>query len=111
MKRYLLTAAIVFIALLAVSTACLCNWADKPSEIDFGSYIVAANEIEQLIANDDTAAAEIRANELKATPHISENQNSEIKSSSAKLQRNGTMFNFQPQGALNQTDRDFLSAR
>ena len=48
---------------------------------------------------------------IKATPHISENQNSEIKSPSAKLQRNGTMFNFQPQGALNQTDRDFLSAR
>lgn len=65
MKRYLLTAAIVFIGLLAVITACLCNGADKPSEIDFGSYIVAANEIEQLITNGDTATAEIRANELK----------------------------------------------
>ncbi|MBR3900171.1 MAG: HAMP domain-containing histidine kinase [Ruminococcus sp.] len=65
MKRYLLTAAIVFIGLLAVITACLCDGADMPSEIDFGSYIVAANEIEQLITNGDTAAAEIRANELK----------------------------------------------
>ena len=65
MKRYLITAAIIFIVLLAIATAIFCNAAGTPPEVDFGSYIVAANEIEQLIANGDTATAEIRANELK----------------------------------------------
>ena len=46
-----------------------------------------------------------------ATPHISQFQNSNIKNPSAKEQRDRTMFNYQPQGAPNQTDRDFLSAR
>jgi hypothetical protein len=41
MKRSLLPAAIVFIALHAVIRVCLYNWADKPSGIDLGSCIVA----------------------------------------------------------------------
>lgn len=65
MKKYLITAAIAFIALLAVVTALFCNASEKPPEVDFGSYTVAANEIEQLIANGDTATAQIRAAELK----------------------------------------------
>lgn len=65
MKRYLLTAAVVFVGLLAVVTAWLCNTADKPTEVDFGSYIVAANEIEQLIINGDTETAAECAAELK----------------------------------------------
>ena len=65
MKRYLLTAAIVFIALLAVITACLCSAADISSQIDLGSYIVAANEIEQLIADGNTEKAAECAVELK----------------------------------------------
>lgn len=66
MKKYLITAVVIFIGLLAVATAVLCNAAEKPSEVNFGSYVVAANEIEQLIADGDTEAAEIRANELKS---------------------------------------------
>ena len=78
MKRYLITAAVVFIGLLAVITALLCNAANKPPEVDFGSYIVAANEIEQLIADGDTATAQIRASELKIalTDYVPENSNS-----------------------------------
>ncbi len=66
MKRYLITAAAIFIGLLAAVTAVLCNAADNTTEVDFGSYIVAANEIEQLIASGDTETAQSRANELKA---------------------------------------------
>ncbi len=78
MKRYLITAAVVFIGLLAVITALLCNAANKPPEVNFGSYIVAANEIEQLIADGDTATAQIRAAELKIalTDYVPENSNS-----------------------------------
>ncbi len=65
MKKHLITAAIVFIGLLAVVTAVLCNASDKPPEIDFGNFTVEANEIEQLIAKGDTTAAQIRAAELK----------------------------------------------
>ena len=65
MKKHLISAAIFFIGLLAVATAMLCNAADKPPEIDFGSYIVAANEIEQLIADGDVVTAQIRADKLK----------------------------------------------
>lgn len=78
MKKYLITAAIIFIALLAIVTAILCNTAEKPPEVDFGSYTVAVNEIEQLIANGDTVTAQIRAAELKTalseyTPESSNN--------------------------------------
>ncbi|MBQ8787579.1 MAG: HAMP domain-containing histidine kinase [Oscillospiraceae bacterium] len=78
MKKYLVAAAIAFIALIAVVTVLLCNTAYKPPEVDFGSYVVAANEIEQLIANGDTATAQIRVNELKTalseyTPESSNN--------------------------------------
>lgn len=78
MKKYLVTAAIAFIALLAVVTALLCNTAEKPPEVDFGSYTVAANEIEQLIANGDTETAQVRVAELKTvlseyTPESSSN--------------------------------------
>ena len=78
MKKYLITAAIAFIALLAVVTALLCNVAEKPPEVDFGSYTVAANEIEQLIANGDTATAQIRAAELKTalSEYVPESSNS-----------------------------------
>ena len=65
MKRYLITAAIVFVGLLAVITACLCSAADISSQIDLGSYIVAANEIEQLIADGNTEKAAECAVELK----------------------------------------------
>lgn len=65
MKRYLITAVVIFIGLLAVATTVLCNTAEKPTEVDFGSYAVAANEIEQLIADGDTETAQIRAAELK----------------------------------------------
>ncbi len=65
MKRYLITAAVIFIGVLAVATAVLCNAAEKPPEVDFGTYAVTANEIEQLIADGDNEAAEIRAKELK----------------------------------------------
>lgn len=78
MKKYLITAAIAFIALLAVVTALLCNASEKPPEVDFGSYTVAANEIEQLIANGDTATAQIRAAELKTalSEYVPESSNS-----------------------------------
>ena len=66
MKKYLITTVVIFIGLLAIATAVLCNAADTPPEVNFGSYVVAANEIEQLIADDDTAMAQIRANELKS---------------------------------------------
>ena len=66
MKKYLITAVVIFIGLLAVATAVLCNAAEKPPEVNFGSCVVAANEIEQLIADGDTAMAQIRANELKS---------------------------------------------
>lgn len=77
MKKYLITAAIAFIALLAVVTALLCNVSEKPPKVDFGSYTVAANEIEQLIANGDTATAQIRAAELKTalSEYIPESSN------------------------------------
>lgn len=78
MKKYLITAAIAFIALLAVATALLCSASEKPPEVDFGSYTVAANEIEQLIANGDTATAQIRAAELKTelSKYVPESNNS-----------------------------------
>jgi len=65
MKKYLITAVIIFIGVLAVITALLCSAADKPPEINFGSYVVATNEIEQLIADGNTEEAQIRAYELK----------------------------------------------
>lgn len=65
MKRYLITAAVIFIGILAVITAIICNISDKPPEVNFGSYAVAVNEIEQLIASGDTEEAQIRASELK----------------------------------------------
>ena len=78
MKKYLITAAIAFIALLAVTTALLCSILEKPPEVDFGSYTVATNEIEQLIANGDTATAQIRAAELKTalSEYVPESNNS-----------------------------------
>ena len=78
MKKYLIIAAIAFIALLAVATALLCSASEKPPEVDFGSYTVAANEIEQLIANGDTATAQIRAAELKTelSKYVPESNNS-----------------------------------
>ena len=78
MKKYLITAAIAFIALLAVATALLSNVSEKPPEVDFGSYTVAANEIEQLIANGDTATAQIRVAELKTalSEYVPESSNS-----------------------------------
>ena len=66
MKKHLITAAVVFITLLAVSTAVLCVAAQKPSGGDIGSCTVMANEIEQLIQNGDVALAQVRAGELKA---------------------------------------------
>lgn len=65
MKKYLITAAAIFIGLLAVAAAWLCSAANEPPEADFGDYIVAVNEIEQLISDGNTAAAQLCANELK----------------------------------------------
>ncbi len=65
MKKYLITAAVLFIGLLAVLTAVICKTAGGQPETDLGSLTVAVNEIEQLVANGDTETAQIRANELK----------------------------------------------
>lgn len=66
MKKHLISAAVIFIGLLAVLTAVLCGMASERPQTDFGSFAVTANEIEQLIANGDTASAQTRAGELKA---------------------------------------------
>ena len=77
MKRYLITAAVVFIGLLAIVTGIVANVEDKPAETDYGSFIVAANEIEQLIENGDTASAQAKTAELKTSlsEYTSENNN------------------------------------
>lgn len=66
MKKQLITAAVVFIVLLAAFTALLCSIADKESTADTGDFAVAVNEIQQLIASGDAEEAQLRANELKA---------------------------------------------
>lgn len=65
MKKYLITAAVLFIGLLAVMTEVLVNIANEPPEIDFGSFIVTANEAEQLIKSGDIKAAETAIAEMK----------------------------------------------
>lgn len=66
MKGKLFAAALGFAAALAVITALLCGLGTgKPAE-NFGSFAVAANEIEQLIAKGDTQAALLCAAELKS---------------------------------------------
>ncbi len=79
MKKYLITAAAVFIGLLAIATAVLVNAANKPPEVDFGSYIVSANEIEQLIASGETEEAAKIAAELKISlsEYTPENNNTD----------------------------------
>lgn len=66
MKKNLITAAMVFIGLLAVLTAILCGSSHKRNE-DLGSFAVTANEIERLIANGETTAAQDLAKELKTS--------------------------------------------
>lgn len=66
MKKYIITAAAAFICLLAIVTAVIYNTAEKPPEVDYGSYAVPANEIEQLIGKGDITAAQSRAAQLKA---------------------------------------------
>lgn len=66
MKKNLITAAMVFIGLLAVLTAILCGSSHKRNE-DLGSFAVTANEIEHLIANSETGAAQDLAKELKTS--------------------------------------------
>lgn len=65
MKKTLIASAALFIFILAVLSLILCNVADRPERTDFGSYTVAANEIEQLIINGETEAAQIRLHELR----------------------------------------------
>lgn len=65
MKKYLIITAVMIIGLLAAVTAIIVNAAAKPPEVDFGSFVVAANEIEHLIINGDTETAVKTANELK----------------------------------------------
>lgn len=65
MKKYLIAAAVLFIGLLAAITAVLSNMTNEPPEVDFGSFIVAANETEQLIKNGDIVGAETAVVELK----------------------------------------------
>ncbi|MBQ2823488.1 MAG: HAMP domain-containing histidine kinase [Oscillospiraceae bacterium] len=64
MKKIIMT-AVAFIALLALLTAVLWGRMDKNTAIDTGVYVVAANEIQQLIANGDTDTAQLRTEELK----------------------------------------------
>ncbi len=66
MKKQLITAAAVFIVLLAAFTALICSIDDKESTADTGDFAVAVNEIQQLIASGDAEEAQLRANELKA---------------------------------------------
>lgn len=66
MKGKLFAAALCFVAALAFLTAVLYGLcAENPAE-DCGSFAVAANEIEQLIASGDTDAALVCAAGLKA---------------------------------------------
>lgn len=78
MKKHLIITTIAFIGLLAIATAVLCSFANEPAEVDFGSFTVAANEIEQLIASGDTATAQVRAAELKTalSQYVPESSNS-----------------------------------
>lgn len=64
MRKKLITAAVLFIGLLAAITAVLCG-ADNQDKANVGNFAVAANEIEQLIAGGNTAEAQSRAAELK----------------------------------------------
>lgn len=66
MKKQLISAAVIFIAMLAAITALICGIADKKPVADTGSFAVALNEIEQLIANGETEEAQRCAAELKA---------------------------------------------
>lgn len=65
MKRYLIIAATLFIAAMAAITGIICGIENKPEETDFGSFIVAANETEQLIKNGDYISAQQSAEALK----------------------------------------------
>lgn len=80
MKKYLITAAAVFIGLLAVITALICDLESKKPETELGGYAVAVNEIEQLLEKGDTAQAKLRAEELKTTlmENAPEKENSTI---------------------------------
>lgn len=63
MKKYLITAAAVFILTLAAVTGIIISIQNKPEKVDFGSFVVAANETEQLIKNGDYEEA-IKSTEL-----------------------------------------------
>jgi len=65
MKRYLFTAAVLCIGLLAAITALLAHDAVRPPEMQSGHFIVAVNAIEQQLQNGDTQQAAQTAAELK----------------------------------------------
>ena len=77
MKGNIIAVATAFIAILAVITAFICeNIRITETEDNYGSLAVAANEIEQLILNGETALAAERAEALRtdlssipAVPH------------------------------------------
>ena len=65
MKKYIISAVIIFISLLAVFTAVIYNFESKNSEVDLGSFAVSVNEIEQLILQGDSETALLKTDGLK----------------------------------------------
>ncbi len=65
MKKYLITAAAVFILTLAAITLVLWNVAEQHSGADTGACIVAVNEIEHLIADGETQSVLSKTQALK----------------------------------------------
>ncbi len=65
MKKYLITVSLTFIAILAMITAFIDKKSENSDKVDLGSYTVAINEIEHLIAVNETEMSQIKAAELK----------------------------------------------
>jgi len=65
MKKYLIIAYLIFIVFLAMITVLTERKSEKSGGVDLGNYTVAVNEIEHLIADNDTETALIKAAELK----------------------------------------------
>ena len=65
MKKYLIIVSLIFILFLAMITVLTERKSEKSGGVDFGNYTVDVNEIEHLIADNDTETALIKAAELK----------------------------------------------
>ena len=76
MRKKLLTAALLFILLLAGLALLLTSQLRKSESIDMGDYAVAANEIEQLIENAEHEAARQQAQRLESALSEFENRSS-----------------------------------